>query len=359
MYRFSRNILSLLLALTVTALAQFPPAHLERQLKQAALSQPKDFTAQHQLGEFYLQQKRLTAAIPYLERAQRLDATHYVNAYDLALTYVLTGHTDKARAQIAAILQVRETAELFALRGEVEEKAGDVHAAAAAYYRAAELEPSEKHLLSLGNLLVRSTNYEQAIKFFSFGLEKYPRSAQLKVGLGITQYSQGHYEQAVQTLCAAVDLDPTDARPYLFLGEMYGVAPTMTEAITARMVQFIERHPQNPKAHFFYALNLRYGRRDGRAVDLARVEQALQKAIALDAKLALAHYELGLVYAEREQTAAAIRALQSAVRLEPNLTKAHYRLAQLYQRNGQAQLATRSLETFKRLKAQEAITKKD
>jgi tetratricopeptide (TPR) repeat protein len=359
MFHVSRNILSLMLALTATALAQVSPAQIERELKQAAQSKPTDFGAQHRLGEFYLGQNRLAAAVPHLERAHRLDATHYVNAYDLALTYVLTGHIDKARAQIAATLRVRETAELFALRGEVEEKAGDVHAAAAAYYRAAELEPSEKHLLSLGNLLVRSTNYNEAIKFFSYGLEKYPRSAQLKVGLGITQYSQGHYEQAVQTLCAAVDLDPTDARPYLFLGEMYGVAPTMTDEITARMAQFVERHPKNAKAHFYYAQNLRYGRRDGRAIDLARVEQALQKAVALDAKLALAHYELGVLYAEREQTAAAIRALQTAVRLEPNSTKAHYRLAQLYQRNGQAQLAARALEAFKRLKAQQEDTKKD
>jgi Flp pilus assembly protein TadD len=334
-------------------------ATVEAQLKRAVQTAPESFAAHYQLGGFYLQQKQLAAAIPHLEKAQTLDARHYECRYDLALAYVLTGNAAKARAQITATLSLRETAELYALRGEIEEKAGDVHAAATAYHRAAALEPNERHLLSLANLLVKSSNYDEAKTFLDFGLQKYPRSAQLHVGLGLMHYARGQYAEAVKTLCAAVDLAPDDARPYLFLGEMYAVFPDLAEEVTQRMAQFVERHPRDARAHYYYAVNLRHGRPDQRAtVDLTPVEQSLLKAIALDAKLPLAHYELGVLYADRQQSAAAIRALQTAIRLQPDLTKAHYRLAQLYQRNGQAQQAARALATFQRLKAQETDTKK-
>src|SRR5262249_58228850 len=110
------------------------------------------------------------------------------------LASVVRGDARKARAKIKQACRLSNTAELRALLGEVEEKAGDVAAAAAAYHQAAGIEPSEKHLLSLGNLLVKSSNYAEAIKFFDYGLRKFPRSSQLKVGLGVAQYSQGQYD---------------------------------------------------------------------------------------------------------------------------------------------------------------------
>ncbi len=328
------------------------PASLEIKLKQALKAEPESFAANYQLGEFYLQQKRLAVAIPYLERAQTLDAQHYECRHDLALAYVLTGAAAKARTQLKATLQLRDAAELHALLGEVEEQAGDVAAAATAYHRAAELEPSEKHLLSLGNLLIRSSNYVEALQYFSYGLQKYPRSAQLKVGLGITEYSQGKYEQAVKTLCEAADLDPSDHRPFLFLGEMYGVAPALADDITKRMAEFVERHPQNAQAHYYYAINRWRGRRNGEAVEaLDQIEKSLLTAVRLDPKLTEAHFELGVLYAEQQRYQPAIAALRRAITLKPEHAKAHYRLMQVYQRTGQKALAKREQEIHQRLNA--------
>src|SRR5262245_30067020 len=109
-------------------------ARTEAQLQKTLRASPQSFAANHNLGEFYIQQGRLAAAIPYLEKAQQTDPKHYANSYDLALAYVLTGDTTKARAQIQQALQLSNTAELHALLGEVEEKAGDVAAAATAYH---------------------------------------------------------------------------------------------------------------------------------------------------------------------------------------------------------------------------------
>jgi tetratricopeptide (TPR) repeat protein len=271
------------------------------------------------------------------------------------LAYFLTGDAAKARAQITATLSLRETAELYALRGEIEEKAGDVHAAAAAYHRAAALEPNEKHLLSLANLLIKSSNYDEAEKFLDFGLQKYPRSAQLKVALGINEYSQGYFEKAVRTLCEAADLDPADARPYLFLGEMYGVAPALAEEITQRMAEFVKRHPQVAQAHYYFALSRWRGRRTGdEQIPLAEIEQSLMTAVRLDHKLAEAHFELGVLYYEQQRYPRAIKSLRQAVALQPDHHKAYYRLMQAYQRLGQKALAEQEKQIHQLLKETEA-----
>src|SRR5262249_57328614 len=73
-------------------------ARTEAQLQKALRASPHSFAANHNLGEFYIQQGRLAAAIPYLEKAQQADPKHYANSYDLALAYVLTGDATKARA---------------------------------------------------------------------------------------------------------------------------------------------------------------------------------------------------------------------------------------------------------------------
>jgi tetratricopeptide (TPR) repeat protein len=269
------------------------------------------------------------------------------------LAYLLTNDLTSARAQIARMLTAHNTAELHHLLGEVEEQVGDTTAAAAAYHRAAQLEPNEKNLLSLGNVLTKSTNYAEAIKFFRYGLQKYPRSAPLTIGLGIAEYSQGNYDQAVRTLCAAVEIDPTDHRPFLFLGEMYGVSAALADEVTRRMAQFVALHPRSTLAHYYYAVNLRQGKRDARAAGEAeQIEALLKRAIALDPQLAQAHFELGTLYADQQQYPAAIAALSRAVTLNPGMEKAHYRLGQLYQRTGQARLAAQAMEIFQRLKAQ-------
>jgi tetratricopeptide (TPR) repeat protein len=330
-------------------------ALVELKLKEALRRSPDSFEANHNLGEFYIQQDKLTAAIPYLEKAQQLNPAHYANSYDLALAYFQTGNLPQARTQIQSTMKWKDTAELHSLLGDVEEKAGHRVAAAEEYQRAAQTEPSENHLLDLGNSLIKINAFDAAVQIFNHSLEKFPRSAKLRVGMGIAYYARGQYSDAVKVLCEAADLEPSDPRPYLFLGEMYGVSVEMADEITRRMAQFVRFHPKNALAHYYYAVNLWKGRRNPESpVDLNRVEALLKTAIALDPRLAQAHFELGILYTEQQKYPEAISELRKAVSLQPDLANAHYRLGQLYQRTGQKALATQEVEIFKRLKDREA-----
>lgn len=337
-----------------TASAQ-PKQTVEVQLKAALQREPKNFTALHQLGEFYLRQNKFQQAIPLLTQAAKIDPTHYANGYDLALAYLRTSQLDAARAQVRTMLARQATAELYGLLGDIEQQAGRDEAAAEEYQRAARLDESEDRILAFATSLVKIRAYEGSLQIFNYGLKKYPQSAKLRVALGVAHYSAGHYPEAVTVLCEAADLDPTDARSFQFLGEMYGVVPEMSAQVTQRMKQFVTLHPQNARAHFYYAMSLWKGRIDptARTAKSSEIETLLRTALRLDPKFASAYFELGSLLAEQKNTSAAIGALEQAVKLNPALPQAHYRLMQLYQRTGQKALAAKALAAFQKYKENE------
>jgi Tfp pilus assembly protein PilF len=272
-----------------------------------------------------------------------------------ALHYLQTGEPARAAELIRSLLPRRDTAELRNLLGDAEEAAGDLLAAAEEFQKAAHMDPTEEHLFDWGNNLLHLRAYEPASQVLAEAVKRYPQSARLQVGLGIAEYSRGQYDDAVRSFCAAADLDPSDPRPYVFLGEMYGVSPDLADEVTRRLALLVRTHPENALGHFHYAMSLWKGRADPAApVDLGLVERLLKKAVALDPKLALAHFRLGVLYFDQGRYADAARGFREALRLQPDLADARYRLAQVYLRTGEKALAERELEVFRKLSNQGA-----
>jgi len=328
------------------------PAAVERRLADAVTNNPDSFEAHQALAGFYLDQGKVTAALPHLERAKAINPGHYENGYNLALALLEAGEVEDARAQVNAMLPANDTGELHNLLGDIEERAGNRVAAADEYQRAAHMDPSEKHLFDWGNYLLQQGVLDPALQVLTAAIERHPRSARLHVALGISQYSRGRYPDAVKSFCAAVDLDPADPRPYQFLGEMYGVAPELAPEVTERLARFVETQPRNALAHFHYALSLWKGAPGlSQPTDLRRIEALLRKAVALDPRLAKGFLQLGILLSDQQRYKEAIQELQTAIRLEPDVPQAHYRLAQAYQRTGQKALAVKELEIFEQLKS--------
>ena len=340
------------------ALTTGPSLQAEQTLLKAAKQNPNDFAAQRQLGEFYLQQNRLPEGIRYLEKALQLNPQDYDAGYDLSLAYLNAGDTVKASALLHQQITQRETAELDNLLAEVNEKSSDLKGAATEYYRAAELDPSEENIFDLASFLLQHRNYEgfldNALKFFRYGVEKYPRSAKLTVGLGVTLYAEGQYDDAVKTLCAAADLDPADPRPFEFLGKVSTVSPAHIPEIRKRLEGFVHLYPNNGPALYYYAMSL-WERPEGEpAADLAVIEGLLKKAIAADPALYEAHFQLGVLFQDQQKYSDAIREFNQTLTLRPDYNRAHYRLFLLYSRTHQKQLADQHLAILKQIKHEDA-----
>jgi tetratricopeptide (TPR) repeat protein len=331
---------------------------MERTLLQAAKQSPDDFGAQQRLGEFYLHQNRWQQGILYLQKAQQLNPQDYNTGYDLSLAYLNSGDNANASTQLHTMIAQRETAELDDLLAEVSEKSGDYQAAASEYHRAAQLDPSENNIFDLASFLLQHPNYEgfldNALKFFEYGVEKYPRSAKMTVGLGVALYAEGKYDDAVRTLCAAVDLDPTDPKPFQFLGKVSTASPARIPEIRDRLQKIVQLYPGNGPAIYYYAMCL-WRRSEGEAAaDLPTVEALLKRAIAAAPALYEAHFELGILYQDQQRYQDAIRELNQTVALRPDFNRAHYRLFLLYSRTHQKQLADEHLAILKQIKQEDA-----
>jgi tetratricopeptide (TPR) repeat protein len=176
----------------------------------------------------------------------------------------------------------------------------------------------------------------------------------MTVGLGVALYAQGKYDDAVRALCAAVDLDPTDPKPFQFLGKVSTVSPARIPEIRDRLQRFVQLYPANGPAIYYYAMSL-WRRSEGEsAADLPTVEMLLKRAIAADSTLYEAHYELGILYQDQQRYQDAIRELNQTVALRPDFNRAHYRLFLLYSRTHQKQLADEHLAILKRIKLEDA-----
>ncbi len=331
---------------------------VEQALVETAKQNPNDFSAQQRLGEFYLQQNRLADGIPYLEKALRLNPQDYNTGYDLSLAYLNSADTVKASAQLHQMIAQHETAELDNLLAEANEKSGDYKSAATEYYRAAQLNPSEENIFDLASFLLQHKNYEgflsNADKFFSYGVKKYPRSAKLMVGLGVTLYAENRYDDAVETLCAAVDLNPADPKPFQFLGKVSTVSPALIPGIRKRLEKFVQLYPNNGPAIYYYAMSL-WQRSEGEsAADLGTIEVLLKRAIAAAPNLYEAHYQLGILYQDQLKYPEAIQEFNQTVKLRPDFNHAHYRLFLLYSRTHQKQLADEHLAILKQIKQEDA-----
>ncbi|MGO9336990.1 MAG: tetratricopeptide repeat protein [Terracidiphilus sp.] len=323
------------------------------QFRKALALEPQDFDANHNLGEFYVQSGKLPDALPFLERAQRINPSSYDNGYDLAMADFLTGHIAVARQVIQSLLEKKNTGELHNLLGQVEERDGNSLVAVNEFETAAHMDPSEDNLFDWASELMLHRTYDPAIDVFQTATQRYPNSPRLIIGLGMALDLRGKYDEAVKALLTAADLDPTDARCYVFLSKAYDNSPSQAEDVIQRFRRYAELQPNNALAQYYYALSLWKGKRVGdTGLDLHEVESLLQKSIALDEKLPDAHVQLGNLYADQHEYAKSIPEYLRALDLNPNLSDAHYRLGTDYVHVGQKDQAQKEFDVYQKLRAQ-------
>lgn len=323
------------------------------QLRKVLALTPHDYTANHNLGEFYIKSGKIAEARPLLERAQQIDSSSYDNGYDLAMAELLTGQLAEARQLVQSLLQKRNTGELHNLLGQIEEKDGKFVAAANEFAAAAHTDPSEENLFDWGSELLLHRTYEPAIEVFRAAAQRYPTSPRLSIGLGMALYARGLYEDAVKALLTAADLNPSDARCYLFLSKAYDSSPSQADEVIQRFQRYAELEPNNALAQYYYAMSLWKGKRaEGSGLDLQKVESLLQKSIALNGSISDAHMQLGNLYAGQHQFERSVPEYVRALELNPNLPDAHYRLGTDYVHMGQKDRAQTEFAIYQKLRAQ-------
>jgi tetratricopeptide (TPR) repeat protein len=327
-------------------------ASAEKQFRKALSLEPNDFQANHNLAEFYLQSGSIVQALPFLEKAQQVNPSSYDNGYNLALAYFLTGRTNDSRQLVHELSQQKGTGELHNLLGKIDEKEGKFLEAANEFETAARMDPSEDNLFVWGSELLLHRTYEPAIQVFQQATQRFATSPRLWIGLGMALYSRGRYEDSIKALLQAADLNPTDPRCYLFLSKAYLSSPNQADEVIQRFRRYAELEPSNALAQYYYAVSLWKGKRsEATSINYPLVESLLEKAISLDGRLAEAHLQLGILYADQHDYAKSLPEYTRALDLNPNLADAHYRLGQYYVHAGEKDHAQQEFQAFQQLQA--------
>ncbi len=339
------------LATGLTHLGALQEAEME--CRRALQIDASDYEANHNLAESYLQQNKISDAIPLLEAAQRTRPAAYNNGYDLALAYLLVGDLRTSRQVVTTLLSLQDSGELHTLLGRLDEKEGKFLEAAHEFAAASRLDASEDNLFVWASELLLHRAYEAAIEVFKSSTQRYPKSARLWIGLGMSQYSRGEYDEAIHSLTTAADLNPSDPRCYLFLSKAFLSSPNQAQSVIDHFQNYAAIEPNNALAQFYYAIAVWKGRRvEGPAIDYPKVEAILQRSIALNGAIAETHLQLGILYNDEHAYERALPEYERAVQLDPGLADAHFRLGRSYLRGGEKAKAERELDLFKTLQAQ-------
>jgi Tfp pilus assembly protein PilF len=277
--------------------------------------------------------------------------------YNLALEYVGKGDFLRAREEVRKSLAFADTAQGHHLLGDLDERLNDPLEAVHEFERAAHMDPSEQNYFDWGAELLMHKAPQPATEVFAKSSNAYPDSARLLAGWGAALYAAGSYEEAALRLCAASDLRPGEAAPYLLLGEMETAAPASPPCSEERLARLVRMEPENAMANYYYALTVWKRERTAKVSSGPSVAEALlEKAVKSDPKLAEAYVELGVVRAARGDLASAIRADQQAIAVNPKLSDAHYQLSLAYKRSGENEKARHEYEVYHQLEREDTAT---
>jgi tetratricopeptide (TPR) repeat protein len=320
------------------------PHRSEAELRRAVAVNPDNFETNHELGEMYLRSGRYKEAVSALEAAYRSEPSNYGNERDLIAAYRESGAFAQAREHLRRLLAHQETAELHRLAGEVAEKAGDPLEAVGEFATAARLDPSEESYFAWGSELLVHRAVWQAMEVFQKGSKAYPKSARMQAASGAALFAGARYDEAALRLCAASDLNPKDAEPYLFLGKIAMVAPTPLACVEQKLARFSQMEPDSAVANYLYAMVILKGPESSDAGKADQAEGLLRRAVALDPKCADGWLQLGILAASRHDMQKAIGLYSKAIEASAESGEAHYRLGVAYDRLGDS---ARAKEEFR------------
>lgn len=266
---------------------------------------------------------------------------------------VRAGKYSEAKDKVRTLLAPSDKAELHHLLADIDEKSGDPLNAVHEYQRAAELSPSEPYLFDWGSELLLHHAPEPAQQVFARGNRLFPRSQRMLVGLGAAYFASGLFDDAVQKVCQASDLNPAEPTPYLFLGKMQSAENVSSPQLLEHLHRFATAQPQNAMADYYYAVALWKQNRANNTSD-SEIESLLNSATQRDPSFAPAELQLGILKSERGDSAAAVPHLIRAIQIDSQSAEAHFRLSQAYRKLGEAEKSKQELQTYKELSQKSA-----
>jgi len=296
-------------------------------------TQPSSAEAYAHLGLLEARQEHYKQAVPLYRKALELNPAIPGLRLNLGLALFKGGELRPALAEFERLLKTappgsEQSLRLTLLVGMAHYGLGEYAAAAPLLREAAARDPQNLQLrLALAHSCLWSRQYDCVMETYREILTLNAESAEADMLAGEALDAQKDFDGAIRQFRAAVKADPKEPEVHFGLGYILWTQKHYEEAAT----EFQAELANNPR----HAMSLAY--LGDTEIQLNRPEQApafLNKAIALDAALELPYLDLGIMDADADRNAEALRKFQTAVKLAPDDVNVHFRLGRLYRAMG-------------------------
>lgn len=317
----------------------------------AAQLNPHVAATQQSLGRLWMEAHEPQRAADAFAAALALKPGDADLSLDLAQSLDEAGNLAKAKEALRAMPGADSSAAAQFLLGDIEEKSGAFKDAVQAYQRAAMIDPSEPNVWTVGVEFLRHWTFDGAITEFEAGVQRFPSSLRMRLGLGVAYFGNASYGKAVPIFADLLDADPHNS----FYSQLLGLACTAVvpdpRPRCASLIAYAQSHPKDAQAAVYAATGILQGQASDEQIALA--EKLLRGAIAADPKMPEARYQLGVLEQNRGEWAASIPNLEAAVREKPSFAVAHYRLGLAYRRAGRTKEAAEQMDLHNRYQGEQ------
>ncbi len=195
---------------------------------------------------------------------------------------------------------------------------------------------------SLGNVLYKARRFEEAIDAFDKSLELKPDDSFTVINIANCYQAMGRFDDGEKFVLDYLARGFQDSQLLFLLGNLK-VHQGQPEKAIPYFERTLEENPRSASAH--NALGAVYINRDGGAADLARAEEHLLAASAINPTLMSVRYNLAQVREKQGRLDEAAELYLQEVRDLPKSYKALYNLSRVYRLTGRED---EEYETLKR-----------
>jgi tetratricopeptide (TPR) repeat protein len=246
-----------------------------------ASSSPEHLALRYfEVGELYRGEELEKEGVAFWEKALDLNPTNQTLRYEIGRALFQTGALDRAAAHFETItdstqdLDTRTGSQI--LLAYIRSIQGATQEAETRYRKAIEMAPTNHWALSgLAHLLTDQERYEEAKEFFEKAVANQPNDATLLIQLGITCDHLDDLECAERVSRQAIQIDPTYAEAYNFLGYYYAERGIKLDEAVELIQKAMELQPNDP--NITDSLGWAYFKKG----DYSKAVEILQTAVSL------------------------------------------------------------------------------
>jgi tetratricopeptide (TPR) repeat protein len=228
--------------------------------------------------------------------------------------------------------------------GVVLTELGELEEAERVLRQALAIEPSGQALFNLGNALLRQTRWAEAYDTFVQARGLSPAMSDIHGNLGAACKALGRLDEAIDSYARAVALAPRNAIALHNYGLILGEAKRHDEAVAA-LATAADLTPDRAAIYIDLGAALYHVAKARQNADspglFDQAIAALERAVALDATLPAARYNLGLALLDRGRIDDAVIRFRQAMALQTDYAEAHCNLGHCLAELGQYDEAAR------------------